>query len=99
MDSSQRGLRSECRTDIEIMPEACGQPIRIIGMGTGRPLFLPGVSLYSRTWMFFFAQMSFRILGQTLTDTSPRCALRSKSMRVRDWPMPVLGGIWIFRMA
>lgn len=39
MDSSQRGLRSECRTDIEIMPEACGQPIRIIGMGTGRPLF------------------------------------------------------------
>lgn len=42
MDSSQRGLHSECRTDIEIMPEACGQPIRIIGMGTGRPLFLPG---------------------------------------------------------
>lgn len=58
MDSSQRGLRSECRTDIEIMPEACGQPIRIIGMGTGRPLFLPrGLALFQNVDVFLRANV------------------------------------------
>ena len=32
--------------------------------------------------------MSFRIFGHTVTLTSPRCALRSRSIRVRDCPMP-----------
>ena len=43
---------------------------------------------YSSTWMFFFSQMSFRIFGHTLTVTSPRCALRSSSISVRDCPIP-----------
>ena len=38
--------------------------------------------------MFFFAHISFRILGHTVTLTSPRCALWSSSIWVRDWPMP-----------
>lgn len=56
---------------------------------------------YSRTWMFFLAQISLRIWGHTLTVTSPRCAFLSRSMRVRDWPMPppMLSGISFFTMA
>ena len=38
---------------------------------------------YSKTWMFFFAQISFKIFGHTVTVTSPRCALRSNSINVR----------------
>ena len=38
--------------------------------------------------MFFFAHISFSTFGQTVTLTSPRWALRSSSIRVRDWPMP-----------
>ena len=36
--------------------------------------------VYSRTWMFFFLHMSFSIFGHTVTLTSPRCALLSRSM-------------------
>jgi len=43
---------------------------------------------YSSTKMFLRAQMSLRILGQTLTVTSPKCALRNSSMRVRACPTP-----------
>ena len=35
---------------------------------------------YCRTWMFFFAQMSMRTLGQMVTLVSPRCAVRSRYM-------------------
>ncbi len=38
--------------------------------------------------MSFFAHISLRILGQTVTLTSPRWALRRSSISVRDWPMP-----------
>jgi len=34
------------------------------------------------------AHMSFSTFGQTLTLTSPRCALRSSSIIVRDCPIP-----------
>ena len=36
--------------------------------------------------MFRRAQMSFSSWGHTLTLTSPRCALRSRSICVRDYP-------------
>jgi hypothetical protein len=39
---------------------------------------------YHRTLMFFLAQISFRISGQTLTVTSPRWAFLSRSIMVRD---------------
>ena len=39
---------------------------------------------YSSTWMFFWAQISLRICGHTLTVTSPRWALRRSSIMVRD---------------
>lgn len=57
--------------------------------------------LHCNTKMFFFRQISCNRWGQTLTLTSPRCALRNSSMVVRDWPMPppMLSGIWSFRMA
>lgn len=56
---------------------------------------------YSRTWMFFLAQMSFNARGQTVTLTSPRWAFFSSSMAVRDWPMPppIDSGIWSFKIA
>ena len=56
---------------------------------------------YSRTKMFFAAQISLSCFGQTVTLTSPRCALRSSSMVVRDWPMPppIDSGISSFRIA
>ena len=38
---------------------------------------------YSSTWMFFFSQMSLSCFGHTVTLTSPRCALRRRSMTVR----------------
>src|SRR5208337_4131641 len=55
-----------------------------------------GAGRYSSTKMFFLAQISFRIFGQTVTLTSPRCALRSNNIRVRDWPIPppIDRGIW-----
>ena len=34
--------------------------------------------------MFFSAQILFSSSGHTVTLTSPRCALRSKSMKMRD---------------
>ncbi len=43
---------------------------------------------HSSTKMFFLEQISFRILGHTVTLTSPRCAFFSSSIKVRDWPMP-----------
>jgi len=39
---------------------------------------------YSSTKMFFSAHISFSTFGQTVTLTSPRCALRSRSIKVRD---------------
>jgi hypothetical protein len=56
---------------------------------------------YSRTWIFRFAHMSLRILGHTVTLTSPRCALRSSIMYTRDCPMPppIDRGISLFMMA
>ena len=38
--------------------------------------------------MFFSSQMSLSRFGHTPTVTSPRCALWSSSIWVRDWPMP-----------
>jgi hypothetical protein len=49
--------------------------------GGGRPF-------YSNTKMSRFAHISLRIFGHTVTLTSPRCALRRRSISVRDWPMP-----------
>ena len=46
------------------------------------------VPVYSSTWMFFFSQMSLSCFGHTETVTSPRCAVRSRYMKVRAWPMP-----------
>ena len=43
---------------------------------------------YSRTWMFRRAHISLSTCGHTVTLTSPRCALRSSSIIVRDWPIP-----------
>ena len=56
---------------------------------------------YSSTKICFFAQMSFRIFGHTVTLTSPRWALRRIHIWVRDWPMPppTESGTWLFRMA
>lgn len=45
-------------------------------------------SHYSSAKMFFFAQISFRIFGHTVTLTSPRCAFRRSSINVRDCPIP-----------
>jgi len=58
-------------------------------------------SFYSRMWMLCFAEISFSCLGQTDTVTSPRCAVRSRYMKVRDCPMPppIESGIWSFMMA
>jgi hypothetical protein len=57
----------------------------------GRPGSLPGglhftgsFLDYSRTRMFFFSQTAFSSFGHTVTLTSPRCALRSRSIAVRD---------------
>jgi len=59
------------------------------------------VSPYSRTKIFLLAHISFRIFGQTVTLTSPRCALRSNCINVRDCPMPppIESGILLFRIA
>ena len=38
--------------------------------------------------MFRAEQISLSASGQTETLTSPRCALRSSSIMVRDWPIP-----------
>lgn len=46
------------------------------------------LSIYSSTKIFFFEQISFRIFGHTVTLTSPKCALRSRSISVRDCPIP-----------
>ena len=56
---------------------------------------------YSSTWMFFFRQISLSCFGHTVTLTSPRCALRSSSIVVRDCPIPppIDSGIWSFRIA
>ena len=52
---------------------------------SGAPIFM---KIYSSTKIFFFAHISFNIFGQTVTLTSPRWALRNRSIRVRDCPMP-----------
>jgi hypothetical protein len=66
-----------------------------------REVFADVTPLYSRTWMFFSAQMSLRAFGQTVTLTSPRCAVLSRYMKVRDCPMPppMLKGIRSSRIA
>src|SRR4029077_14690635 len=42
---------------------------------------------YSSTKISFLAQISFTIFGHTVTLTSPSCAFRNRSIRVRDCPM------------
>src|SRR5579871_2953896 len=56
---------------------------------------------YSRTKIFFFEQISFKIFGHTATLTSPRCAFRNNSINVRDWPMPppIESGMSLFKIA
>jgi len=68
---------------------------------TAGPFVPPCLRAYSSTWMFFFRQMSLSCFGHTVTLTSPRCALRSSSIVVRDWPIPppIDSGIWSFRIA
>ena len=46
------------------------------------------VRLYSSTKILCLAQTSFSASGHTVTLTSPRCAFRSRSISVRDWPIP-----------
>ncbi len=62
-------------------------------------LLLPAV--YSRTKMCLRAHISFRIFGQTVTLTSPKCAFLSSSISVRDCPMPppIESGTSSFRIA
>ncbi len=57
--------------------------------------------LYSNTWMLCLWPISLRIFGHTLTVTSPRWALRSNNIMVRDCPMPppMESGISPFRIA
>ena len=43
---------------------------------------------YSSTKIFFFAHISFSTFGHTVTLTSPRCAFRSRDIKVRDCPIP-----------
>ena len=51
--------------------------------------------------MFFFSQIRFSSFGHTVTLTSPRCAFWSRSITVRDWPIPppIESGIWSIRIA
>ena len=58
-------------------------------------------STYCSTWMFFFAHMSRRTFGQTVTLHSPKCAVLSRYMYVRDWPIPppMLSGISLLTIA
>jgi len=53
---------------------------------------------YFSTKMLCFSQTSCNCLGQTVTVTSPKCALRSRSIWTRPWPMPppMDSGIWSF---
>ncbi len=53
------------------------------GRPSGRPFFYSQVASYSRTWIFFFLQISLSSLGQTVTVTSPKCALRRSSICTR----------------
>jgi len=70
-------------------PLAVGLPMTYIGAAGAAPFqHLDVTFVYSRTKMFFFAHISFRIFGHTVTLTSPKCALRNKSIKVRDWPIP-----------
>ena len=47
----------------------------------GHPFYEP-LGDYSNTKMFFFAHICFSTLGQTVTLTSPRWALRRRSISV-----------------
>ena len=55
---------------------------------TDRKLRLAASTSHSRTKICFFAQISFRIFGHTVTLTSPRCAFLRIAISVRDCPMP-----------
>jgi len=57
--------------------------------------------IYSSTKIFLPTHISFRIFGHTVTLTSPRWALRSNSIKVRDCPIPppIESGISLFRIA
>lgn len=83
-----------CRLRIQTrLRQANGFP-RSCPLHSRRPLigFAPD---YWRTKIFFFAHMSRRILGQTVTLHSPRCAFLRIAIYVRDWPMPppIVSGI------
>jgi hypothetical protein len=48
-------------------------PVSLNPAGDGsRIASLNPIRVHSRTWMFFLAQISLRILGQTVTLISPR---------------------------
>lgn len=57
-----------------------GVRLRRLGRRTSHQPAYDVTSVHSRTWMFFFLHMSLSILGHTVTLTSPRCALFSRSM-------------------
>jgi hypothetical protein len=94
------------RAKLEYIPAARqkqdkGTPLPPILPKSRNPLIIQAFRAYSRTWIFFFAHISFKILGHTLTVTSPRCAFLKSSISVRDWPIPppMLSGISFFKMA
>ena len=90
-----RASGSYSTSDMEVQRYITGD------LGVGRYTSATGGRRYSSTLMFFFRQISLSCFGQTVTLTSPRCALRSRSIVVRDWPMPppIDSGIWSFRIA
>lgn len=67
--------------------ETCGAISRQ-GTTASPVLRPPLVSCYSKTRMFFAAQISLSCFGHTVALTSPRCAIRSRYMQRRDWPIP-----------
>ena len=73
-------------------------PLRSAAARVGRAGVAP---THSSTWMFRRLHISFRMRGQTATETSPRWALRRSSIWVRlcPIPLPTLRGISPFRMA
>ena len=67
---------------VEAANLAAAHPARVESPLVGTPwrVRLP----HSRTKIRFLAQISLSCLGHTVTLTSPRCALRSRSIVVRD---------------
>lgn len=77
--------------------EESNPPLPAANADLGLMLSVP----YSSTTIFRFAHISFSTFGHTVTLTSPRWALCSSNINVRDWPIPppIESGIRLFRIA